>query len=132
MKGGLDAPVLRLANRCNLAYGYCCAGSGPAGEDLPPERAVETVALACPPREALHIQFTGRGSLLHWDMAVKMLDFGRVSGRRLHVTIQTSDTLLTSAFCRELRARRAVVRASLNGVGPGNAARHTPEGGPSF
>lgn len=33
MKGGLDTLVLRLTNRCNLACGYCYAGSGPAGED---------------------------------------------------------------------------------------------------
>ena len=39
MKGGLDTLVLRLTNRCNLACGYCYAGSGPAGEDLSPERA---------------------------------------------------------------------------------------------
>ena len=49
MKGGLDTLVLRLTNRCNLACGYCYAGSGPAGEDLSPERAAEAVALACPP-----------------------------------------------------------------------------------
>ena len=48
MKGGLDTLVLRLTNRCNLACGYCYAGSGPAGEDLSPERAAEAVALACP------------------------------------------------------------------------------------
>ena len=29
MKGGLDTLVLRLTNRCNLACGYCYAGSGP-------------------------------------------------------------------------------------------------------
>ena len=46
MKGGLDTLVLRLTNRCNLACGYCYAGSGPAGEDLSPERAAEAVALA--------------------------------------------------------------------------------------
>ena len=56
MKGGLDTLVLRLTNRCNLACGYCYAGSGPAGEDLSPERAAEAVALACPPGEALRIQ----------------------------------------------------------------------------
>ena len=50
MKGGLDTLVLRLTNRCNLACGYCYAGSGPAGEDLSPERAAEAVALACPRR----------------------------------------------------------------------------------
>ena len=33
MKGGLDTLVLRLTNRCNLACGYCYAGSGPAGEE---------------------------------------------------------------------------------------------------
>ena len=43
MKGGLDTLVLRLTNRCNLACGYCYAGSGPAGEDLSPERAAEAV-----------------------------------------------------------------------------------------
>ncbi|ANU42475.1 hypothetical protein ADH75_01415 [Flavonifractor plautii] len=53
MKGGLDTLVLRLTNRCNLACGYCYAGSGPAGEDLSPERAAEAVALACPPGGAL-------------------------------------------------------------------------------
>ena len=62
MKGGLDTLVLRLTNRCNLACGYCYAGSGPAGEDLSPERAAEAVALACPPGGALRIQFTGGAS----------------------------------------------------------------------
>ena len=77
MKGGLDTLVLRLTNRCNLACGYCYAGSGPAGEDLSPERAAEAVALACPPGEALRIQFTGGEPLLRWDTAAKVLDFGR-------------------------------------------------------
>lgn len=77
MKGGLDTLVLRLTNRCNLACGYCYAGSGPAGEDLSPERAAEAVALACPPGGALRIQFTGGEPLLRWDTAVKVLDFGR-------------------------------------------------------
>lgn len=54
MKGGLDTLVLRLTNRCNLACGYCYAGSGPAGEDLSPERAAEAVALACPPGSPAH------------------------------------------------------------------------------
>ena len=82
MKGGLDTLVLRLTNRCNLACGYCYAGSGPAGEDLSPERAAEAVDLACPPGGALRIQFTGGEPLLRWDTAAKVLDFGRASGRR--------------------------------------------------
>ena len=109
MKGGLDTLVLRLTNRCNLACGYCYAGSGPAGEDLSPERAAEAVALACPPGGALRIQFTGGEPLLRWDTAVKVLDFGRASGRRFHAAIQTNGTLLTPALCRELRARRVAV-----------------------
>ena len=132
MKGGLDTLVLRLTNRCNLACGYCYAGSGPAGEDLSPERAAEAVALACPPGGALRIQFTGGEPLLRWDTAVKVLDFGRASGRRFHAAIQTNGTLLTPALCRELRARRVAVGVSLDGVGPDNAARRTPEGEPSF
>ena len=132
MKGGLDTLVLRLTNRCNLACGYCYAGSGPAGEDLSPERAAEAVALACPPGEALRIQFTGGEPLLRWDTAAKVLDFGRASGRRFHAAIQTNGTLLTPALCRELRARRVAVGVSLDGVGPDNAARRTPEGEPSF
>ena len=132
MKGGLDTLVLRLTNRCNLACGYCYAGSGPAGEDLSPERAAEAVALACPPGGALRIQFTGGEPLLRWDTAAKVLDFGRASGRRFHAAIQTNGTLLTPALCRELRARRVAVGVSLDGVGPDNAARRTPEGEPSF
>ena len=132
MKGGLDTLVLRLTNRCNLACGYCYAGSGPAGEDLSPERAAEAVALACPPGEALRIQFTGGEPLLRWDTAAKVLDFGRASGRRFHAPIQTNGTLLTPAPCRELRARRVAVGVSLDGVGPDNDARRTPEGEPSF
>ena len=132
MKGGLDTLVLRLTNRCNLACGYCYAGSGPAGEDLSPERAAEAVDLACPPGGALRIQFTGGEPLLRWDTAAKVLDFGRASGRRFHAAIQTNGTLLTPALCRELRARRVAVGVSLDGVGPDNAARRTPEGEPSF
>ena len=132
MKGGLDTLVLRLTNRCNLACGYCYAGSGPAGEDLSPERAAEAVALACPPGGVLRIQFTGGEPLLRWDTAAKVLDFGRASGRRFHAAIQTNGTLLTPALCRELRARRVAVGVSLDGVGPDNAARRTPEGEPSF
>ena len=132
MKGGLDTLVLRLTNRCNLACGYCYAGSGPAGEDLSPERAAEAVALACPPGEALRIQLSGGEPLLRWDTAAKVLDFGRASGRRFHAAIQTNGTLLTPALCRELRARRVAVGVSLDGVGPDNAARRPPEGEPSF
>lgn len=95
MKGGLDTLVLRLTNRCNLACGYCYAGSGPAGEDLSPERAAEAVALACPPGGAPAHPVHRRGALLRWDTAVKVLDFGRASGRRFHAAIQTNGTLLT-------------------------------------
>ncbi len=129
MKGGLDTLVLRLTNRCNLACGYCYAGSGPAGEDLPSGRQRPWLWPAR--RGALRIQFTGGEPLLRWDTAAKVLDFGRASGRRFHAAIQTNGTLLTPALCRELRARRVAVGVSLDGVGPDNAARRTPEE-PSF
>ena len=85
-----------------------------------------------PAGEALRIQFTGGEPLLRWDTAAKVLDFGRASGRRFHAAIQTNGTLLTPALCRELRARRVAVGVSLDGVGPDNAARRTPEGSPPF
>ena len=128
MKGGLDTLVLRLTNRCNLACGYCYAGSGPAGEDLP-ERAAEAVALACPPGSPAHP--------VHWRGAPAALGHGGEGaglrpGLRTEVPRRHPDQrhAAHTGALPGAEARRVAVGVSLDGVGPDNAARRTPEGSP--
>ena len=124
--------ILRLTERCNLACAYCYASACPAGAAMERETALRAVALCCPEGGALRIQFTGGEPLLALPVMEAVHAFGRATGRRLCLSVQTNGTLLTPEVCRRLKAMDCAVGVSLDGLGPANALRPFPDGRESF
>ena len=127
----LKSLILRLTEDCNLGCAYCYAEAQPGGETMTPETACRALELACPPGGSLRIQFTGGEPLLAWETVSAVAEFGRKTGRRLAMAIQTNGTLLTEARCRELLALPCAVGVSLDGPGALNGCRRYPDGRPS-
>lgn len=132
MSEALDLLVLRLTGRCNLRCSYCYAGGGAEGADLPQAQALSAVERFCAPGGELRVQFTGGEPLLRWGTAVKVLEFGAATGRRLRASIQTNGTLLTPEICGDLKRFRVSVGVSLDGVGEDDGERLRPDGCGSF
>lgn len=125
--------VLRLTERCNLRCAYCYADrDGEPSFDMDEETALRAVELCCPVGGSLRIQFTGGEPLLRLDLMEAVARFGRESGRKLTLAVQTNGTLLTPEACRRLKALRCGVGVSLDGVGAANGLRTFPDGTPSF
>ena len=99
---------------------------------MPTETALRAVELCCPEDGALRIQFTGGEPLLVLDTIEAVFAFGRKTGRRLRLSVQTNGTLLTRDACARLKAMNCAVGVSLDGVGEANALRVFPDGSPSF
>ncbi len=133
MSQALDLLVLRLTGRCNLNCAYCYAEGAPGGADLPEELALRAVELACRPGESLRVQFTGGEPLLRWETAVRILEYGARTGRKLSASLQTNGTLITPELCRDLNRFSVGVGVSLDGMGAeGNATRPMADGSSSF
>lgn len=125
--------VLRLTERCNLRCSYCYAArDGEAPFDMTAEMAIRAVELCCPEGGKLKIQFTGGEPLLRLDVMEAVHAFGKRTGRRLSLSVQTNGTLLTPEACRRLNAIRCGVGVSLDGIGAANALRCFPDGTPAF
>ena len=121
--------VLRLTQRCNLRCAYCYAARGGETEpDMDEQTALRAVECCCPPGGSLRIQFTGGEPLLCLELMEAVARFGRESGRRLTLAVQTNGTLLTGEVCRRLKAIRCAVGVSLDGVGAANGLRVFPDG----
>ena len=116
--------VLRLTERCNLRCAYCYAARcGEADLDMDEQTALQAVECCCPPGGKLRIQFTGGEPLLRLELMETVARFGRESGRKLTLAVQTNGTLLTGEVCRRLKAMRCAVGVSLDGVGAANGLR---------
>ena len=125
--------VLRLTERCNLRCRYCYAARDEeAPFDMDAETAIHAVELCCTEGGQLKIQFTGGEPLLKLDVMEAVHDFGRRTGRKLSLSVQTNGTLLSPEVCRRLKAIRCGVGVSLDGVGEANALRCFPAGSSSF
>lgn len=120
--------VLRLTERCNLRCAYCYAARSGDPFDMDEAAARRAVALCCPVGGTLRIQFTGGEPLLKLDLMEAVARFGRETGRRLVLSVQTNGTLLTPGACRRLREIRCGVGVSLDGLGAANALRVFPDG----
>lgn len=121
--------VLRVTDRCNLRCAYCYAArDGAQPLDMDENTALEAVALCCAKGGTLRIQFTGGEPLLRLELMEAVARFGRESGRRLVLSVQTNGTLLTPEACHRLRAIRCGVGVSLDGLGGANALRVFPDG----
>ncbi len=128
----LKSLILRLTEDCNLSCAYCYADASPGGEIMTPETACRALELACPPGGRLRIQFTGGEPLLAWETLLVVADFGKRTGRRLSLSIQTNGTLLTAERCKALLALPCAVGVSLDGPGDLNGCRCFPDGSPSY
>lgn len=126
---GIRLLVLRLTERCNLRCAYCYAArDGETPFDMDEDTALRAVELCCPPGGTLRIQFTGGEPLLKLELMEAVAAFGRESGRKLLLSVQTNGTLLTAEVCRRLKAIRCGVGVSLDGPGEANALRVFPDG----
>ena len=128
----LRSLILRLTEDCNLNCEYCYADAAPGGERMTPETACRAIGLACPPGGRLRIQFTGGEPLLAWETIAAAAEFGRRTGRRLSMSIQTNGVLLTSERCMTLMALPCAVGVSLDGPGTLNGCRRLLDGAPSY
>lgn len=121
--------VLRLTERCNLRCRYCYAArDGEAPFDMEAETAIRAVELSCPVGGKLKIQFTGGEPLLKLDVMEAVHEFGRRTGRKLSMSVQTNGTLLSQEACRRIKAIRCGVGVSLDGIGKANGLRCFPDG----
>lgn len=124
--------ILRLTERCNLCCAYCYAAAGRKIPDMTPELARQAVEMCCPPGGELRVQFTGGEPLLALETMEAVHAFGRSTGRRLRLAVQTNATLLTSETCRRLAQIGCAVGVSLDGLEAANALRMFPGGTPAF
>lgn len=131
--------ILRITERCNLRCIYCYAADTGLEEtgraeirDMSVETALRAVSLCCQPGGRLRIQFTGGEPLLNMKVIEAVCSFGKATGRKLLLSVQTNGTLLTPENCRKLRIMNCGVGVSLDGIGEANRLRVFPDGAPSF
>lgn len=125
--------VLRITERCNLACRYCyAAGSGCVKKDMDIGTASKAVMLACPEGGSLRIQITGGEPLLNLDLAEELKAFGKTTGRRLSLSIQTNATLIDADTAKRIRALGCGAGVSIDGIGSSNSLRVFPDGSESF
>lgn len=125
--------VLRLTERCNLRCEYCYAARDDEPDfDMDEKTALRAVELCCPVGGTLRIQFTGGEPLLRLDLMEAVATYGKETGRKLVLSVQTNGTLLTPDACRRLKAIRCGVGVSLDGIGDANSLRVFPDGTNSF
>ena len=125
--------VLRLTERCNLRCAYCYAARDDQADfDMDEQTALRAVELCCPPGWSLRVQFTGGEPLLKLDLMEAVAAYGKETGRRLTLSVQTNGTLLTADVCRRLKAIQCGVGVSLDGVGQANSLRVFPDGTASY
>lgn len=125
--------VLRLTERCNLHCAYCYAAYPQSRvSDMDAETALRAVELCCPAGGEMRIQFTGGEPLLRLDVMEEVSAFGRKSGRKLRLSVQTNGTLLEESVCERLKKIGCAVGVSLDGVGDANRLRVFEGGAESF
>lgn len=125
--------VLRLTERCNLRCVYCYAAREDKPDfDMDEQTALRAVELCCPPGGSLRIQFAGGEPMLRLELMEAVAAFGKMTGRKLILSVQTNGTLLTPDACLRLKTIRCGVGVSLDGVGEANSLRIFPDGTASF
>ncbi len=125
--------VLRLTEKCNLQCAYCYAASDNYRPiDMSAQTAISAVSLCCPEGGKLKVQFTGGEPLLRLNVMEEVYAFGKRTGRKLSLSVQTNGTLLSPDVCLRLNAIRCGVGVSLDGIGSANALRCFARGEPAF
>lgn len=123
--------VLRVTQKCNLSCEYCYAFDG-TEENMPVDIALRAVEMAAQPGETLKIQFAGGEPLLNMECIEAVYEFGRITGRKLVMSLQTNGTLLTIENCNKLKKMNIAVGVSIDGIGDADKLRKYPDGRPSF
>lgn len=83
--------VLRVTERCNLQCAYCYAARGEETiPDMDEAMVLRAVELCCPQDSTLRIQFTGGEPLLRLDLMEAVAAFGKRTGRKLVLSVQTN------------------------------------------
>lgn len=124
--------ILRITERCNLRCAYCYAArTDEPAFDMEEQTALRAVELCCPVGGSLRIQFTGGEPLLKLDLMEAVAQFGKRTGRRLLLSVQTNGMLLSPDVCRRLKAIECGIGVSLDGIAENNRLRVFPDGTPS-
>ncbi len=125
--------ILRITERCNLRCAYCYAARNEEPSfDMDVGTALRAVELCCPVGGTMRIQFTGGEPLLKLDLMEAVAQFGKRTGRRLLLSVQTNGTLLSPDACRRLKAIECGIGVSLDGLAEANRFRVFPDGTPSY
>lgn len=125
--------ILRITEQCNLGCAYCYAtASSCTASKMSPDLALRAVEVCCPEGGSLHIQFTGGEPLLNLAVMEEVYAFGKATGRRLRLSVQTNGTLLTPENCRRLKAIGCSVGVSLDGTPQANRLRTFQDGTPAY
>lgn len=112
---------LLLTEKCNLACGYCLAGTNPRMPTMSREIAVKSIDLAFAMAEAtsLTFEFSGGEPFLKFDLMRSLTEYirnhpGRL-GREVHITVQTNATLLTERRVAWVKENQIYLGLSIDG-----------------
>lgn len=112
---------LLLTEKCNLACGYCLAGTNPSMPSMTREVAERTIDLAYGMTEARRIsfEFSGGEPLMQFELLKHLASYIRRHrqrrGRDVDLLVQTNATLLTIERVRWLRDEGVHVGLSIDG-----------------
>lgn len=113
---------LLLTEKCNLACGYCLAGTKPDMPTMTWEIAQRTIDLAFDMNEADNIsfQFSGGEPFMKYDLMKKAVHYIEghrgTYGRQVYFSIQTNGTLLTDERLEWCKAHGIQIGLSLDGT----------------
>jgi uncharacterized protein len=130
---------LLLTEKCNLACGYCLAGTKPDMPSMTWEIAQRTIDLAFDMNEADNIsfQFSGGEPFMRYDLMKRAVDYIEhhpgTTGRQVYFSIQTNGTLLTDERIQWCKEHEIQIGLSIDGTADSqNKARPFVNGKPSY
>ena len=130
---------LLLTEKCNLACGYCLAGTKPDMPSMTWEIAQRTIDLAFDMNEADNIsfQFSGGEPFMRYDLMKRAVDYIErhpgTFGRQVYFSIQTNGTLLNDERIQWCKDHEIQIGLSIDGTADAqNKARPYVNGKPSY
>lgn len=130
---------LLLTEKCNLACGYCLAGTHPNMPTMAPEvaRAAVDRAFAMSEAKSITFEFSGGEPFMQFPLMRELADYAlthpRRNGTSVHFCVQTNLTLLDDERVEWLGRYQVAVGVSLDGdPSQHDRSRPTLAGKPSF
>jgi uncharacterized protein len=130
---------LLLTEKCNLACGYCLAGTNPHMPTMTPEigRAAVDRAFAMHEAPSITFEFSGGEPFMQFPLMRELADYAlthpRRNGTGVHFCVQTNLTLLDDERVEWLKRHQVAVGVSLDGdPSQHDRSRPTLGGKPSF